>query len=471
MTLKSGTSLRTTRELLGLSQAKLAEVSGIPQHILSGFELGKNDLVQEHHKLLASLLKNSEKLEAVARRKKRYRDHSYTAIEHDPERVACHKISKENINYRALIKRLEAQRGTKQYKALSLFSGCGGFSLGFSWAGFDVRGFLEKDTNLQAIYKQNFPSAKKLGDDISEITDADIQSIKSETGEIDAIIGGPPCQGFSLAGKRDVYDPRNALFHHYLRVVDAYKPKIAVLENVRLLTSMKSPNGGFVKDEIREEFYRHGYNAQLFEMNAKYFGVPQHRERIFFIAVRIDTGLKPSFPNPTHNENPRNCLFDSLTLYRTFADACSDLPYLESGETSDDPLHVAVAHPKHVIDWLWDVKEGFSAHDNSDPEKRPPSGYNTTYKRQVWSEPASTVQDYLRNDFWMPKCSPDCHAFPDDKRGRSDTIVPRHIQIQRIGRNHTHRNRQRCSSAVSSCRRFILGLKFFLNYKNIQPPS
>ena len=390
MTLESGTSLRTTRESLGLSQAKLAEVSGIPQHILSSFELGKSDLAQEHHKLLVALLNNSAKLEAVARRKKRYRDHSYTTIEHDPQRVARQKITKENINYRSLIKRLDSRRETNKLKALSLFSGCGGFSLGFSWAGFDVRGYLEKDASVRAIYKQNFPSAITLGDDISKITNA--ESMKSATGGVDVIIGGPPCQGFSLAGKRDVYDPRNALFRHYLRVVDAYKPKVAVLENVRLLTSMKSPNGGFVKDEIRDDFYRHGYDAQLFEVNAKDFGIPQHRERIFFIAVRLDTRTRPSFPIPTHGESTERRLFDSLTPYRTFADACSDLAYLESGEASDDQLHMAVAHPKHVIDWLWDVKEGFSAHDNRDPRKRPPSGYNTTYKRQVWSEPASTVQ-------------------------------------------------------------------------------
>jgi DNA (cytosine-5)-methyltransferase 1 len=85
-------------------------------------------------------------------------------------------------------------------------------------------------------------------------------------------------------------------------------------------------------------------------------------------------------------------LFSSMQPHRTFGDACSDLPYLESGEGSEDKLHEAVKHPAHVIKWLWDVKEGFSAHDNEDESLRPPSGYNTTYKRQVWNEPASTVQ-------------------------------------------------------------------------------
>jgi DNA (cytosine-5)-methyltransferase 1 len=68
------------------------------------------------------------------------------------------------------------------------------------------------------------------------------------------------------------------------------------------------------------------------------------------------------------------------------------LPYLESGDASEDALHRAISHPDHVIDWLWDVPEGCSAHENADAEKRPPSGYNTTYKRQVWHKPGATVQ-------------------------------------------------------------------------------
>jgi DNA (cytosine-5)-methyltransferase 1 len=109
-----------------------------------------------------------------------------------------------------------------------------------------------------------------------------------------------------------------------------------------------------------------------------------------FIAVRDDLGVLPSVPRKTHGVEQD--LFAEMRPFRSFADACSDLPYIESGEKSADVLHEAVKHPKHVIDWLWDVPEGRSAHNNDEPSKRPPSGYNTTYKRQVWHEPASTVQ-------------------------------------------------------------------------------
>jgi len=155
---------------------------------------------------------------------------------------------------------------------------------------------------------------------------------------------------------------------------------------------MKSSEGHYVKDEIKREFEKRGYLVGLFDANAKDYGVPQHRERVFFIAVRRDLGASPSFPDPTHGQAGDGNLFSNFAPYRTFADACSDLTFLESGETANDPMHAAVAHPQHVIDWLWDVPEGQSAHDNDDPSKRPPSGYNTTYKRQVWAEPGATVQ-------------------------------------------------------------------------------
>jgi DNA (cytosine-5)-methyltransferase 1 len=129
----------------------------------------------------------------------------------------------------------------------------------------------------------------------------------------------------------------------------------------------------------------------MYEANAKNFGVPQHRERVFFVAIRMDVGISPSFPKMTHGDGALD-LFSETPSCRTFADACSDLEFLESGEKSSDPLHKAVSHPQHVINWLWDVREGYSAHDNEDPDMRPPSGYNTTYKRQVWNEPGATVQ-------------------------------------------------------------------------------
>jgi DNA (cytosine-5)-methyltransferase 1 len=387
------TNLRLYREQLGLSQAKLAELSGISQHLLSAFELNKAELPSLLLERLHSALSDREQITSLVRREKRYRDHMYSEIEKRPERIARAGRTSGNIAYYCLLSELATQHKTKSAStptALSLFSGCGGFSLGFSAAGFQVKGYLELESGLREIYKLNFPESVEIGGDITKITDERLDVLRAEIGDIDVIIGGPPCQGFSLSGKRKIDDPRNTLFRHYLRFVESFRPRLAILENVRLLTSMKNPVGTFVKNEICAEFHNHGYKINYFEINAKDYGVPQHRERVMFVAVRNDVPHMPSLPEPTHGLSVD--MFSAVLPFRTFGDACSDLDYLESGDKSADELHEAVKHPNHVIDWLWDVPEGCSAHDNEDTGKRPPSGYNTTYKRQVWSEPASTVQ-------------------------------------------------------------------------------
>lgn len=389
----TGTQLRELRQRIGLSQSKLAQLSGISQHLLSAFELEKAALPESLLDVLSQSLANNEKVTAIANRRKRYREHQYDDVELCPNRVARAVVTSGNAQYRRVLDDIAERHLSQKHRdwsALSLFSGCGGFSLGFSAAGFVMKGFVELVPELRNIYQHNFQSSVELGADITKVEEATLKNLVTRLGEIDVIIGGPPCQGFSLAGKRKTDDPRNTLFKHYLRFVDCVRPKFAVLENVRLLTSMKNVRGELVKDDICEEFRSHGYRMECFEVNARDYGVPQHRERVLFVAVRADLDLSPSIPQPTHSVS--RDLFSETSRFRTFADACSDLSFLESGGQSDDELHQAVTHPAHVIEWLWDVPEGASAHENEDATKRPPSGYNTTYKRQVWNEPAGTVQ-------------------------------------------------------------------------------
>lgn len=389
----TGAGIKERREAMRLSQAKFSELTGIAQHLISSFELGKSDLALGQMKVIESLLSDEQRVAALVGRRKRYRNHEYKNSVTREDRSSLCAQSVENRAYTRLLRKLEDERGQKLngLSALSLFSGCGGFSLGFSWAGFAVKGFVELESGLRKIYRENFPDAVECGSNITEVTSSQLSTLEKQIGEIDVIIGGPPCQGFSLSGKRDVNDPRNTLFKHYLRFVDQFRPKVAILENVRLLTSMKNEHGGYVRDDILAEFAAHGYKVKFFEVNAKNYGVPQHRDRVLFVAVSDDCGFNPSLPEPSFGNT--DDLFGSIKPYRVFADACSDLEYLESGEKSEtDPFHVAVKHPAHNVDWLWDVPQGKSAHDNEDPEMRPPSGYNTTYKRQIWDEPASTVQ-------------------------------------------------------------------------------
>jgi DNA (cytosine-5)-methyltransferase 1 len=388
-----GVTMRQHRQQVGLSQAKLAELTGVPQHVLSAFELGKSQLPAPMVAKVVSALARPTDVAALSQRRKRYAKHTYSEAPILLDRAARARKTEQNSSYVTELDELASAHASNQglgFKAVSLFSGCGGFSLGFSAAGFALNGFVELDPDLRRIYRANFRNSVEIGGDIASLSDASIQRHAATFGEIDAIIGGPPCQGFSLAGKREVADPRNSLFRHYLRFVDAMRPKVALLENVRLLTSMKSVDGESVKDQIIDEFQRHGYRVAMFDINAKSYGVPQHRERVIFVATRADLGIAPSIPAATHGTN--DDLFAPERAPTTFADACSDLAYLESGGESGDPLHRAVHHPDHVVRWLWDVPEGRSAHDNEDAALRPPSGYNTTYKRQVWHEPAATVQ-------------------------------------------------------------------------------
>ncbi|MFX0100111.1 MAG: DNA cytosine methyltransferase [Candidatus Hodarchaeota archaeon] len=288
---------------------------------------------------------------------------------------------------------MEKQFPSNGKKVIDLFSGCGGFSLGFKLAGYDIVGHVELDPTLCEIYHANFPESRNLGNNVKDVLEANVLTWKKEIGDIDVLIGGPPCQGFSLAGKRNRYDPRNELFLDFVRIASILQPKIILMENVRLLTSMKTADNKIFPEIISEEFEAAGYEIIYKIVNMQDFGVPQFRERVFFLGARNDLKKKPlTFPASLYRPPSQKSMLNDTRPYRTFKTACSGLESLESGERSPvDPWHWAVTHPPHVIEWLKDVPEGESAHNNEDPRLRPPSGYNTTYKRIKWNEPCSTI--------------------------------------------------------------------------------
>lgn len=392
----TGEELRRHRSARGLSQAKLADITGIIQARLSAYELGKNGMKSHEiaiiQKALNSLTDNDIQLIKV----KRYREHIRTGETISSRQRRSYSRTPGNAEYLAVLNELEWNRScgvrkrTDRPKALSMFAGCGGLCYGVESAGFQIVGFSEIHKGFRNIYQQNFPNVHQMTPDMRDINTAECTSLSNREGDIALMAGGPPCQGFSLAGKRDPADARNALFYDYLRVAEVIRPKAVLMENVRVLTSMRDPDGRLVTDCIMNDFSAIGYQAAFFCLNAKDYGVPQHRERVIFVAIREDVNRPPAIPAPTHG--PSIDLFGGMKPFRTFGDAVSDLEYLESGEKSQkDKWHAAVSHPEHVIKWLIDVPQGCSAHDNKDTSMRPPSGYNTTYKRQVWNEPGATV--------------------------------------------------------------------------------
>lgn len=204
-------------------------------------------------------------------------------------------------------------------KIIDLFCGAGGFSLGFEHEGFDC--VLAIDKRKDAVETYNYNRKNKCGQniDIHDYTDDMLKGLISRD-KIDGIIGGPPCQGFSLVGKRESGDERNSLYLEYVRFVKAIKPTFFILENVKGLLSMEK---GLYKEDIIKRFSELGYNVNYKLLRASDYGVPQSRERVFFIGLRKDI-----FMNMCFDFN----LVEEQKMIST-KEALSDLPSLDSGES------------------------------------------------------------------------------------------------------------------------------------------
>lgn len=171
------------------------------------------------------------------------------------------------------------------YKGVSLFSGAGGMDVGFERANIDVLFANEINKDACATYASNHPRAKLYCDDIKNVI-SEFKQIK-KTNNIDIVFGGPPCQGFSVAGKMDPSDERSKLIWEFLQAVDIINPRAFVMENVKAL-------GRLAKwESIRQEFYKRadsmGFETKCVLLNAADFGVSQNRERVFFIGLNRES--------------------------------------------------------------------------------------------------------------------------------------------------------------------------------------
>ncbi|TVP64686.1 MAG: DNA cytosine methyltransferase [Nodularia sp. (in: Bacteria)] len=222
--------------------------------------------------------------------------------------------------------------------AVDLFAGAGGMTLGFEQAGFDVLASVEIDPIHCATHEFNFPFWSVFCKSVEEITSQEIRE-NSSIGEqeIDVVFGGPPCQGFSLIGKRCFDDPRNSLVFHYIRLVLELNPKFFVIENVKGMTAGKHQE--FIA-EIINKFESNGYKIRhkYQVLNAAHFGVPQNRERLFILGCRHDLEL-PNYPVPITQPAKQNksalasatlkTRDTEITLSPTVWDALQDLPEIE----------------------------------------------------------------------------------------------------------------------------------------------
>lgn len=184
---------------------------------------------------------------------------------------------------------------------ISLFSGCGGLDLGFERAGFNIPVANEFDKTIWETFKVNHPKTKLIEGDIRQVTKSDI--VKYLDGEVDGIIGGPPCQSWSEAGSlKGIEDDRGQLFFDYIRILKEFKPKFFLAENV---SGMLSNRHSEAVQNILKLFDDAGYDVSLTMVNAKDYGVAQERKRVFYIGFRKDLDIKFEFPHGSTEDDDK----------------------------------------------------------------------------------------------------------------------------------------------------------------------
>lgn len=272
------------------------------------------------------------------------------------------------------------------YTYIDLFCGAGGLSLGFDKAGFKNVFSVEFNADFAKTYERNFPSHNLIVDDIRNIDNDKISELVSKC-DVDVIIGGPPCQGFSLAGnigRSFIDDERNRLFKEFVRFVICIQPKMFVMENVAAMaTHLKGKTIKTIVDAFENAGV--GYKVKYEVLNSANYGIAQERRRIVVVGVRRDINSEFSYPMKVEK------------IY-TIKDVIGDLPALKSGETSDIPNHVAMKHSAQMLEKMGYVKDGGDRMDIPE-ELRPKSGDIRKYIRYDSSKPSVCVTGDMRKIF------------------------------------------------------------------------
>lgn len=195
---------------------------------------------------------------------------------------------------------------------LDLFCGAGGMSLGFEMAGFKIVGGVDFDEYALKTHEKNFSDGINIHGDISKISDEEAKEVFPDS--IDVIIGGPPCQGFSVANKWDTEEEKkhnNQLFYEFVRFVEIFKPKIFVIENVR---GILTKDNGYALSEIERIVDKLGYNVKARVLDSSQYGVPQKRMRAFIVGTRKELNIDFDFDKIEKIEEVPN-VYDAISDY------------------------------------------------------------------------------------------------------------------------------------------------------------
>ncbi len=264
----------------------------------------------------------------------------------------------------------------KKLTVYSLFTGGGGLDIGFKEAGFEIIGASDIWKESQKTMNLNFPDIPFICQDITTLTSNDI--LESTNGiKPDIVIGGPPCQGFSVMGDKNSADPRNKLFESYVRLVDDLKPKCFVFENVKGIKSMF--NGRYL-DRVANSFSKIGYDIYLKILNSKDYGVPQKRERVIIVGTKVNK----LFKYPPHS----NDSIGVLKSKKNVQEAIGDLVHKDESF----PNHLALSHGEIVVKRYKLIPEGGKL---PPPEELPKEirrkNFGNTYVRLHRKELAPTM--------------------------------------------------------------------------------
>ena len=336
------------------------------------------------------------------------------------------------------------------YPIIDLFAGCGGMSLGFELAGFHPVLAVEKDAWASETYASNHDGVNVVTNDIREITHPHREY---PVGDVFGVVGGPPCQGFSLSGGRDPKDPRNSLFMDFMRFVKDFKPPFFVMENVPGILSSVTRMGEPVRDVILSEAKTIGYNVKVMLLDASHYGVPQSRHRVFFVGIRADYPFDPARLTPKATESSPV----------TIREALSDLPKIEAGGGTDSMAyatppendyqrwcrqgssvvenHIAMRHTKRLVARFHVIRYGESAADVPEEHRQRKRGDAATISGKVYSQnnmrpfpdrPSPTVPASFQSNFVHPffdrnytaREGARLQSFPDSYvfRGRRTTM-------------------------------------------------
>jgi DNA (cytosine-5)-methyltransferase 1 len=359
-----------------------------------------------------------------------------------------------------------------QYPVLDTFAGAGGFSLGFELAGAKVVGAIEMDSWACETFKSNHPKATVMQGDITVMTDEQIVNAFGKY-KPDIVLGGPPCQGFSICNKNsgDPKDPKNSLFEEFIRVGRLLKPKVMIMENVPNLIKARTGSNDLVIEIIENELRNLGYHVEHRILEATDYGVPQIRKRLIVIATQKK--LKNPFPEKTHSIMSIPCLLEvGLKKCPTLWDAISDLPEIDAREGAEESEyskppqneyqillrngatkifnHKSMNHSKRLVERFASMRCGDSS-SNVPDHLRPLKRNSTEFSDKIYDQnnrrmhpdrqchtvPASFYANFVhpyKNRNFTAREGARIQSFPDWYVFKGKPTVVSHKLLQREGR-------------------------------------